>query len=528
MIWAIVFSVDGQEKGNTMRNITVLDILEQTAARLPDKPYLQDEEETVTYGQCREQAIHFGYALHKELGGARKRPVVLFIDKSCRCVVSMLGVLYSGNFYVPMDVKTPLARLESILGTMEDAVIVTTEKDAAALRKTGYQGTALVYEELTAKWPEEDAERVLQAVRAGIIDTDLMYLLFTSGSTGAPKGVAVMHRSVMDYIEAFTEMVNVEEGDIHGSQTPFYTDMSLKDLYMAMKAGATICLIPQKYFMSPKKLLQYLEEHRVTTLMWVPTAYRLISQFDALEKIKPQSLKKLLFSGESMPVPVYRYWRKYYPDAEITQQYGPTEITGACTTYRVTRDYADDETIPIGKPFPNTGIILLDENDREIPLTDTVSAGEICIFGSCLAAGYYNAPEKTAEAFVPNPTVADYPSLMYRTGDLARYDEEGNLVFISRKDFQVKHGGRRIELGEIETAFQAVPGLKAVCCVHDRREDKLVLYYIGEVPEEEMSLAVRDSLPKYMIPAAYHKVDQLPILPNGKLDRKTVDHWENR
>lgn len=510
-----------------MRDITVLDILDKTAARLPEKLYLQDEEEAVTYGQCRARARGLGYALHRELGGARRRPVVLFIDKSCRCVISMLGVLYSGNFYVPMDVKTPLARLEAILGTMEDAVIVTTEKDAAALRKTGYQGPALVYEELMAEWPEEDAERALQTVRAGIIDTELMYVLFTSGSTGTPKGVAVTHRSVMDYIEAFTGTVNVEETDVHGSQTPFYTDMSLKDLYMAMKAGAAICLIPQKYFMSPKKLLQYLEEHQVTTLMWVPTAYRLISQFDALEKVKPQHLKKLLFSGEAMPVPVYRYWRKHYPAAEITQQYGPTEITGACTTYRVTRDYAADETIPIGKPFPNTGILLLDENDREIPLTDTASAGEICVFGSCLAAGYYNAPDKTAEAFVQNPTITGYPSLMYRTGDLARYDEEGNLVFISRKDHQVKHGGRRIELGEIETAFQAVAGLKAVCCVHDRKEDKLVLYYIGEVPEREMSLAVRDSLPKYMIPAVYHRLDQLPALPNGKLDRKTLDGWAN-
>lgn len=511
-----------------MRTISVLDILDETAARLPDKAYLQDEEETVTYDQCRARAARFGYALHRELGGARKRPIALFIDKSCRCVVSMLGVLYSGNFYVPMDVKTPLARLNSILETMGDAVVVTTEKDAAALRKTGYEGEALIYEELIAKWPEDGAERALQAVRDSVTDTELMYVLFTSGSTGTPKGVAVTHRSVVDYVEAFTEKVNVEEGDIHGSQTPFYTDMSLKDLYMALKVGATVCLIPQKYFMSPKKLLQYLEDRRVTTLMWVPTAYRLISQFDALEKVKPQRLKKLLFSGESMPVPVYRYWRRHYPDAEITQQYGPTEITGACTSYRVTRDYADDETIPIGKPFPNTGIILLDENDREIPPADTVTAGEICVFGTCLAAGYYNAPDKTAEAFVQNPAVTGYPSLMYRTGDLARYDGEGNLVFISRKDHQVKHGGRRIELGEIEAAFQAVEGIKAVCCVQNRREDKLVLYYIGGIEENKMSLTARDRLPKYMIPAEYRKLDELPVLPNGKLDRKTLDGWENK
>lgn len=510
-----------------MRNISILDILDESATRLPDKVYLQDEEETVTYSQCRVQAMRLGYALHRELGGARKRPIVLFIDKSCRCVISMLGALYSGNFYLPMDVKTPLERLESILHTMEDAVIVTTKKDAADLRKTGYEGTALVYEELIAKWTEDGIERTLQTIRDSIIDTELMYVLFTSGSTGTPKGVAVMHRSVMDYIEMATSEVNVEEGDILGSQTPLYSDVSLRDIYMTVKVGATVCLIPQRLFMSPKKLLQYLEGHQVTTLMWVPTAYRLVSQFDALEKIKPQCLKKLVYSGESMPIPVYRYWRVYYPNAEFMQLYGPTEITGVCTFYRITRDYADDESIPIGKPFANTGILLLDENDREITPPNTSAVGEICVYGTCLAAGYYNAPDRTAEVFVQNPAVTGYPSLMYRTGDLARYDEEGNLVFISRKDYQVKHGGRRIELGEIEAAFQAVKGIKAVCCVQNRREDKLVLYYIGEISEEKISLVVSSRLPKYMIPTAFHKMDELPILPNGKLDRKRMDSWAN-
>lgn len=512
---------------DTMKDITVLDILERTASRLPDKVYLEDEDELVTFNQCMEQARGLGYALHQALGGARKRPIILFIDKNCRCVLSMLGVLYSGNFYVPMDVKTPLERLNAILTTMENAVILTTNKDAAHLRKIGYEGDVLVYEDLLAEPTADDIERALQTVREAIIDTDLMYVLFTSGSTGAPKGVAVMHRSVLDYIDAFTSLVHVEEGDIHGSQTPFYTDMSLKDIYMALKAGAQICMIPQKYFMAPKKLLEYLDEHCVTTLMWVPTAYRLVSQFDALEKTRPGNIRKLLFSGESMPTPVYRYWRKYYPDAEITQQYGPTEITGACCSFHVTRDYADDETIPIGKPMPNTGILLLDENGVVVPLSDTATTGEICVYGSCLAAGYYNAPEKTAERFVPSPLAKGYTSLMYLTGDLARYDTEGNLVFISRKDYQIKHGGRRIELGEIETAFQAIKGMKAVCCVQNRKADKLVLYYIGDLAEKEVSLAVRERLPQYMIPTEYHQMEVLPLLSNGKLDRKTLDQWAN-
>lgn len=510
------------------RPLTILDYFEATAARLPDKVYLQDEEESVTYGQCRDRAMAFGYALHRELAGARQKPVVLFMDKGYRCVTAMIGALYSGNFYVPMDVKTPIDRLSSILDTLGNGVMVTTKGELERLRKMGYEGDVLIYEDVITKWQDDGgAAEVLGTIRESIVDTDFMYILFTSGSTGAPKGVAVMHRSVVDYVEAFTDRVNVEEGDIHGSQTPLYTDMSLKDIYMAMKAGATVCLIPQRLFMSPKKLLEYLDSHGVTTLMWVPTAYRLVSQFDALEKVRPRALKKFLFSGEGMPVPVFRYWREHYPDGEYTQQYGPTEITGACTTFSITRDYGDGETIPIGRPFPNTGIILLDEDDRVVGPESVGVPGEICVYGTCLAAGYYNDPEKTAKAFVPNPTAKGCPSLIYRTGDLARYDENGDLVFISRKDYQVKHGGRRIELGDVETAFQAAAGMKAVCCVQDRRADKLVLYYTGDVPEDDMPLLARDKLPKYMIPAAYHRMDQLPTLSNGKLNRKLLDQQAN-
>lgn len=508
-----------------MRDLTVLDIFEKTVQRLPEKIYLRDEEEAVSYRECKERALCFGCALSNKLNGSRSRPIVLFMDKSCKCVSAMLGTLYSGNFYVPMDVKTPLDRLNAILDTMEGAVVVTSLSDEKSLRKTGFDGEVLMYEELIADVTYEQAETSLIGIRKSMIDTELMYVLFTSGSTGTPKGVCVMHRSVVDYIDAFTDKVHIDETDVHGSQTPFYTDMSLKDIYMAMKVGAEICLIPQKYFMSPKKLLQYLDDNHVTTLMWVPTAYRLISQFDALSKVKPSSLKRFLFSGEGMPVQVFRYWKEYYPEAEYIQQYGPTEITGACTSFDITRDYTDDETIPIGKPFPNTGILLLDENDNII--TDADKAGEICVYGTCLAAGYYNDQSKTDAAFVPRPAAAGHKELMYRTGDLAKYDENGDIVFISRKDFQIKHGGRRIELGEIEAAFMSAEGVKAACCVHNRSEDKLVLFYVGEVPEQEMPLVAMAKLPKYMIPAEYHKTDSLPVLPNGKTDRKKLDGLAN-
>lgn len=509
-----------------MRAISVLDILEETVRDYGSRTAVIDGDEKVTYRQLYERAKRLGYALTKALDGARQEPVMLFMEKSHQCITAMLGVLYSGNIYVPMDTKIPPDRLVSIQQTLESDHVLTTCVEETLLRKTGYQGGVMLYEELLEVQADNEQTKDDRHGQK-IVDTDLMYILFTSGSTGVPKGVAVTHRSVVDYIEDFQQEIRLEVEDILGNQTPFYTDMSLKDIYMGIKAGAAVCIIPQKYFMSPKKLLQYLDDNRVTFLAWVPTAYRIVSQFDGLSKIRPGYLRRLLFSGETMPIPIFHYWKKHYPNAEFIQLYGPTEITGACTSFRVTKDYREDEKIPIGKPFPNTGLMLLDENDMEIRSDDMEKTGEICIYGTCLAAGYYNNPQKTREVFVQNPLITTHRSRIYRTGDLARWDAEGNLLFVSRKDDQIKHGGRRIELGEIEAAAASMEEIKACCCVHNVKKDALALYYIGETDETDIMRGMQTRLPKYMIPTIYHKKAALPTLANGKLNRRLIGEWEN-
>lgn len=514
-----------------MEEITVLDMFERTVQMYREKTAIYDENRRFTYGELYEEAQILGYAFYEETRRAFQRPIILFIDKGCDCLAAMLGIMYSGNIYVPMDIATPVERVLSIVTTLQSTYIIATKKESEKLKAIGYDGELFIYEELIERYSNlysEIARKCVSEIKNKMIDTDLMYILFTSGSTGIPKGVAVAYRSVIDYIDAYIGEVGIACSDILGNQTPFYTDMSLKDLYMSLKVGATICIIPQKYFMTPKKLLQYLQENKVTTIAWVPTAYRIVSQFDALSKIRPEYLSKFIFSGESMPTSVYNYWRSFYKNSKFIQQYGPTEITGACTSFTVEKEYKNDTIIPIGKPFGNTRIILLDENDDQINAEQMPGvAGEICVSGTCLSMGYYNNPEKTREVFVQNPCISQYASLIYRTGDLGKWDAEGNLIFVSRKDYQIKHAGKRIELGEIEVAVLSVEKVKACCCVQNRRKDALALYYTGEISGKDIAEALHSKLPGYMIPTIYNCLEELPVLPSGKLNRKMVDQWAN-
>ena len=499
---------------------TILELLAPSFAAHPDKIAVEDPSHALTYAELGSLAKRLGAALLEKLPGSGQTPVMVFADKSCEALVMLLGCLCGGHPYVPMDTKTPADRLQAIADTLGTSVMLCSEADTAAVRELGWSGPLYIYEELLAC----DADLSLtEEAAARALDTDLAYILFTSGSTGVPKGVAIRHRSLLDYIIHATDLVGIRESDVVGNQTPFYADMSLKDIYMTLAKGGTLCLIPQKYFMTPKKLLAYLDERRVTFLAWVPTAYRIIAQFDALSKLRPASLRRFVFSGEVMPIPVFRYWKRFYPEAGYAQLYGPTEITGACTYMEVTRDYEDGEQIPIGRPFPNTGISLRDENGAEVQPGMT---GEITVFGSCLAAGYYRNPEKTAAAFVPDP-LSPCSSLMYRTGDLAYRNEDGDLVFVSRRDWQIKHAGRRIELGEIDAAAMSLDGVAAACAVHNRARDIIGLYYIGEADTKTLLAALKQKLPPYMVPASLMKETALPMLQSGKTDRKRLDTMFN-
>ena len=272
------------------------------------------------------------------------------------------------------------------------------------------------------------------------------------------------------------------------------------------------------YFSFPLMLVDYLNERKVNAIYWVPTALGILAGCDAFAKSKPAYLKKILFAGEVMPVKPLNYWRRYLPDALYANLYGPTEITDTCTYYIVNRAFDNADSLPIGRAFDNCDVIVIDENNRRV-LKPEDGMGELYVRGSFLGMGYYGDAAKTALAFVQNPLNNKYPEFLYRTGDIVCFNEHGELMFKGRKDSQIKHMGHRIELGEIEAAASALERIERVCCLYNYEKKQIVLFYSGEVEEQQMSMHMRNAVPSYMMPQRLIRKQALPINMNGKIDR---------
>lgn len=472
---------------------------------------LSDEKEQVTYGQLKELAQRTGSFIAKQ-GNWTGRPIAVLIDRNVWSIVLFMGIVYSGNFYVPIDPAMPAKRIELILDTLQPVMILS-----AAEGKT-IEGRE-VYTKEDCFATEMDRERLAQ-IRMEALDTDPLYAIFTSGSTGTPKGVLISHRSVIDLVEQFAITFPFPEKPVFGNQAPLDFDVSVKDIYCAWKLGGTVQVIPKKLFSMPAQLVPYLNDHHVNVIIWAVSAMRIVSDYKIFELYIPEFLKLVMFSGEVMPVKALNDWMDHLPEAKFVNLYGPTEITCNCTYYCVEKRFSNDQVLPIGKAFRNTSVFLLDEDGKQVEKLRTGVIGEICVRGTCLALGYYHNEEKTKEAFVQNPLNKDYPERIYRTGDLGYYDEEGNLFFASRKDFQIKHMGHRIELGEIEVAVNALDFIDVGCCIFDEKREKIVLCYQSkEACDKQIVRELAKVLPKFMWPQKFKHFEQLPMNKNSKLDR---------
>lgn len=486
--------------------------LDKSAERLPDKAAFVEEGKSVTFRELQSQAKAVATQIIGK--GLFKKPVVVYMEKGVDVLVSFMGAAYSGNFYSPVDVDMPAARVNKILEVLEPALVITT----AALKETfesyDYSGGFLLFEEACHG---EIREEQIEAARNKGIDTDLLYVLFTSGSTGVPKGVTITHRSVIDYIDWVTETFGITAQDSFGNQAPFYFDNSILDIYSTIKTGATTFIIPKNLFAQPVLLLEYLKEKEINTIFWVPSALIVVAKLKAFRNVDvSETLKRVLFCGEVMPNKQLNVWRKFLPDVLYANLYGPTEITDACTYYIVDREFADDEPLPIGVPMANTDILVL--NEKNEPVTGD-EIGELCVRGTSLSMGYYHNPEKTREAFVQNPLNPFVPEIIYRTGDLVKYNEYGEIIYLSRKDFQIKHMGHRIELGEIETAVSSLEEVSLCCCLYDEKRQRIVLFLEGELEKAFINERISGLVPEYMLPGKVICLEKMPINANGKIDR---------
>lgn len=496
---------------------SVVQWLEATAKRFPEKTAFVDQHGSYTWSEVRQKALSVARQIEYAVS-AKKQPVAVYMEKSADMLIAYLGVAYSGNFYSPIATDMPAARIEKILTTLSPKLIVAADalrNDIGPGKTVNYEGPVLCFEEAIGQ-----AACDMEAMRLAdwILDTDLLYVLFTSGSTGTPKGVSIMHRSVIDYIDWVTDEFAITEADSFANQAPFYFDNSILDIYSSVKTGATLHVLSEELLRQAPQLLQYLADNQITTIFWVPSALSQTARNKAFESIDlSKTLKRVLFCGEVMHNKNLNMWRTRLPNAQYANLYGPTEITDACTFYIVNRQFSDDEPLPIGGPMRNTEILVLDEEDHLVMEPNKV--GELCVRGTCLAAGYYNNPEKTAEAFVQNPLQTAYEEKIYRTGDLVKYNECHELIYLSRKDFQVKHLGHRIELGEIETAVSSLEGVGACCCLYNQRKSLIVLFLEGQYTRSEINEKLSVLLPRYMHPSKVVCLDSLPLNANGKIDR---------
>lgn len=481
---------------------TILDYVEKHAFQNPEKIAYVDSKNKISYKELIERAKALGsYLIEKN---EINRPVVIFLDKTVESMVAILGVLYSGNYYVYLDSSMPEERLLKIEEMLDSPLYISNEKRFKRFNKD--------FIDIEDSFLKD--EEILAEVRAKLVDTNPMYILFTSGSTGNPKGVVVSHRACLSYLNWLTEEFKYDEETVFGNQTELYFSMSLSDAICNLKVGGKCVLIPKSNFIFLKNLFTLLNEEKVNTLYWVPSAYSILKNFNALENYKLEHVENVLFAGEVMPVKVLNYLRKNLPDASFTNMFGPSETVDICTFYRVDRSFKETETLPIGKACPNLNYYILDEEEKES------KEGELCISGSFLASGYFRNTEKTNEAFVQNPLNDKYLETIYKTGDLVRLNDFGELEFISRKDFQIKHLGYRIELGEIETILNSIEEIKTGVVLYENSE--IIAFYEGEIEKEEVLTYLKNHLQHYMIPSNVYKLDKMLYNQNGKKDRKAL------
>ncbi|MCM1513791.1 MAG: amino acid adenylation domain-containing protein [Anaeroplasma bactoclasticum] len=476
-----------------------------------DKIAFQDPEYSLSYRDLQHYAKSLATAIIPKT--SKNEVVGIATNRGIYTIIAMLACMYAGTPYVVIDVESPIERIEKIMQIASPKLLIFDEANVNRwIALDAYP--SIVVQSIYAL--EIDEQR-LEGRAKEMISTDPVYILFTSGSTGTPKGTVIHHQNIVNYIEWFITCFGISDKTRFASQTPFYFSMSVSDVFATLFTGAFLYIVPKSYFTFPIKLFDVMNQMKINTIYWVPSAYQMIAQMKVLDYVLPQHLQFAMFAGEVMPTKVLNYWMDKLPQVSFANLFGPTETTDICTYYKVNRRFANDEVLPIGKACENLEVFLINDKGE---LATPKEEGELYVKGAFVASGYYQNPEKTKEAFVQNPLNPYYPEMVYKTGDLCKYNTQGELVYLCRKDFQIKHMGYRIELGEIEAGCNALEEIKTAFCLYNGQKDEIICCYVGKITQQDLNEKLQAKMPYYMIPQRYELLSHVKLNQNGKIDRK--------
>ena len=485
----------------------ILSRFEQTVREQPDKLAAAYEDERYSFAELRSLSARLGSSVKTKQ--PQPGAVGVLVRRGAAAVAEFLAVVYAGSFYVPLDPDMPDHKIRTILDDAGIRVLLGAEEDRPLLERVGFSGAFLT--------PADAGTEEAEPPEAG--ENTPLYMVYTSGSTGKPKGVLKSHGAVLSFIDAFAGTFGLGSEEILGNQNPFFFDASAKDLYLMALVGATMEIIPSEKFIFPVRLMEYLNERRVSYICWTPTALSIVTQLNTFKKILPETLRKVFFVGEVFPIKQLHRWLIALPELRYVNLYGSSEIAGICCWYEIPRG-ALPEQLPMGVPLSNCRVWLHAEDGF---VTEPDVLGEVWIESPALALCYYGDPEKTEKAFRTETLPDGHTARVFKSGDLARYDREGNLVFSSRSDFQIKHMGRRIELGEIEAAADALTEVQRCCCLYNSAKNRIELF-CELVPGagadgKRIQHLLRERLSEYMVPSVIHILPEMPFNANGKIDR---------
>ena len=482
----------------------IIDYLSRSADAFPDAVAVADGRTELTFTALRRMA--YGLAAVLAAKGLRGEPVGVYAQRRVEVIAAMLGCAASGNHYVPLNPEAPAVKTKKILAHARIRTIL-------GFGENEYDGSdeGCAYLRLdAASFPLAD-----ERPDVPISGRDTLYIIYTSGSTGDPKGIRKSHGSVVDFIEAYVEELSFTNDEILGNQTPFCFDASAKDIYLMLRTGARMEIIPSEMFIFPVKLIGYLNEKRITFLSWVPSALAIVARLRTFRDILPETVRRVAFVGEVFPIKDLEAWRTALPDIEYINLYGSSELAGVAALYHIPKHEPLPASLPIGRPLSNSRIYLM-EDGRLVP-----DRGEMLVASGALADEYIYDPEKTARTF----EVIDIdgaPTRVLHTGDWARLDENGDLVFLARSDAQIKYKGYRIELGEIEAAIDGLDFIGRACVLYNAEKERITAFCTTDregLRLRELNAALDGRLVDYMLPRKLVVLDEMPLNANGKIDR---------